>query len=241
MSGPDQRTTKPKRLAEMLHRMGGTLLPRTAIAVGIGTTIAMNVYGGLWDGGLGGAIVAALYPVALVVSLETLIWMVRRYGPPVRPFAEHWEQWFATVTLGTLAAITGIISYLHALTVLERTGSHGTVAYLGPFVPDQLILTGTLALMAAARLASKTKKTPLARDTGQRTTTRTTPARTKAAKPGRGRDLAEEKRIANLVRQLDTIPGDRPIAEEYCNGNRRMARRVLALVNANGHAPEGDS
>jgi hypothetical protein len=217
----------------MLHRMGGTLLPRTAIAVGIGATIAMNVYGGLWDGGTGGAIVAALYPVALVVSLETLIWMMRRFGPPRFPVAEHWEQWFATVTLGSLAGITGIISYLHALTVLERTGSHDLVAHLGPFVPDQLILTGTLALMAAARLASKTKKPDPEPD--RRKDRRKPPGRTAAAARA-----AEEKRIANLVRQLDAIPGDRTIASDYCGGNRRMARRVLDLVKAtNGHAPDG--
>ena len=89
MSAPADQGTKRARLAAALRRMGGTLLPRIAIAVGIGTTIAMNVYGGLWDGGTGGAIVAALYPVALVVSLETLIWIFRRFGPPVRPVAEH--------------------------------------------------------------------------------------------------------------------------------------------------------
>ena len=65
------------------------MLPRTAIVVGIGTTIAMNVYGGLWDGSTGGAVVAALYPVALVVSLETLICMMRRFGPPRLLFADH--------------------------------------------------------------------------------------------------------------------------------------------------------
>ena len=223
MSGPPDRTTRRARFAAALHRMGGTLLPRTAIAVGIGTTIAMNVYGGLWDGGMGGAIVAALYPVALVVSLETLIWIMRRFGPPGRPIAAHWEQWFATVTLGSLAGITGIISYLHALTVLERTGSHGLVAHLGPLVPDQLILTGTLALMAAARLASKTKPKP------ERTER---PARPRTTKGTKRINTAEEARIAKLVRQLDTIPGDRVIADDYCSGNRRMARRVLALVNA---------
>ena len=142
------------------------------------------------------------------------------------------------MTLATLAGITGIISYLHALTVLERTGSHGTVAHLGPFVPDQLILTGTLALMAAARLAAKTKKTDRTPD--KTPDKQKTPRRPAPKRAGRT-NTAEEQRIANLVRQLDSIPGERAIAADYCNRNRRMARRVLALVNANGHAPEGDS
>jgi hypothetical protein len=239
VTGPAGQQTSGSWIVMALRRMGGTLLPRTAIAVGIGTTIAMNVYGGLWDGGPGGALVASLYPVALVVSLETLIWMMRRYGPPARPLGEHWEQWLAAVTLGSLAGITGIISYLHALTVLERTGSLGLVAYLGPLVPDQLILTGTLALMAAARFTPKTTPAP-ARTIPPRTAPAPPPAgksrtaATRTAKPaGVTRSearTAELARIVNLVRQLQTVPGERALAAEHCGGSRRLARDVLAAL-----------
>ena len=168
-----------KRIRDI--RLSGAWMPRTAIAVGVGTTIAMNVYGGLWDGGTGGAVVAALYPVALVVSLETLIWMVRR-GKGWIPVADHWEQWCAVLALAGLAVITGIISYLHALTVLQRTGSYAVVAHLGPLVPDQLILTGTLALMAAARLTAGQAKT-----TATTTTVKEPAKATRQARPPKAR------------------------------------------------------
>jgi hypothetical protein len=48
-----------------------------SLAVGIGSTLAMNVTAGLAHGA-GGALVASLPPVALVLSLETLIGLVRR-------------------------------------------------------------------------------------------------------------------------------------------------------------------
>lgn len=56
--------------------------PRPALAVcslafGIVSTVAMNVASG-WHHGYGGALVSALAPVALVLSYETLMGMVRR-------------------------------------------------------------------------------------------------------------------------------------------------------------------
>lgn len=250
MSEPADRTS---RALGWLRGLGAELMPRTAIAVGIGTTIAMNVYGGYWDGGHGGALVAALYPVALVLSLEILIWVIRKFGKSWLPFSDHWEMWFGAATLGTLAAITGIISYLHALTVLARTGSGHlgwTAVHLGPLVPDQLILTGTLALMIAARRSAQETDRPKAdqqtRTTRERTAKadqpdrklkRTVPARAAKAE----RRAAEQARIVNLVRQLDAVPGLNALAAEHCRGNRRLARDVLTeLARPNGqHTPEG--
>lgn len=48
-----------------------------ALAFGIVATVAMNVASG-WHHGYGGALVSALAPVALVLSYETLMGMVRR-------------------------------------------------------------------------------------------------------------------------------------------------------------------
>lgn len=49
----------------------------SALAFGIVATVAMNVASG-WHHGYGGALVSALAPVALVLSYETLMGMVRR-------------------------------------------------------------------------------------------------------------------------------------------------------------------
>jgi uncharacterized protein DUF2637 len=64
-----------------------------SLVFGIGTTLAMNVAAG-WHHGGAGALVAALPPVALVLSLETLIGLVRRsreHG--VSPDHGHAEPW----------------------------------------------------------------------------------------------------------------------------------------------------
>lgn len=67
-------------------RNGGTK-PKLAIVsllAGIGSTVAMNVVAGLAHG-TGGALVASLPPVALVLSLETLIGLVRRARAGAEP------------------------------------------------------------------------------------------------------------------------------------------------------------
>jgi Protein of unknown function (DUF2637) len=60
-------------------------------------------------------------------------------------------RWMAGLALFALAAITGIVSYLHGLTVVHRTGTRGDVAYLIPLVADLMILTASLALLDAIR------------------------------------------------------------------------------------------
>ena len=60
-------------------------------------------------------------------------------------------RFLAGLSLAALAAITGIVSYLHALTVVHLTGSAGLVAYLIPFVADLMIVTASLAILDAIR------------------------------------------------------------------------------------------
>jgi hypothetical protein len=60
-------------------------------------------------------------------------------------------RFWAGLSLAALAVITGIVSYLHALTVAHMTGSTGPVAYLIPLVADLMILTSSLALLDAIR------------------------------------------------------------------------------------------
>lgn len=71
---------------------------------------------------------------------------------PIRPLA--------SLSLAALALITGVVSYLHALSVVHATGSAGAVAYLIPFVADFMIVTASLALLEAAR--NRAGKPPLA-------------------------------------------------------------------------------
>jgi Protein of unknown function (DUF2637) len=66
----------------------------------------------------------------------------------------------AGLSLAVLAVITGIVSYLHALTVVHLTGSTGLVAYLIPFVADLMIITASLALLDA--IGHQAPKPPLA-------------------------------------------------------------------------------
>ena len=69
-------------------------------------------------------------------------------------------RFLAGLSLAALAAITGIVSYLHALTVVHLTGSAGVVAYLIPFVADLMIVTASLAILDAIR--HRARKPPLA-------------------------------------------------------------------------------
>ena len=69
-------------------------------------------------------------------------------------------RFLAGLSLAALAAITGIVSYLHALTVVYLTGSAGLVAYLIPFVADLMIVTASLAILDAIR--HRAPKPPLA-------------------------------------------------------------------------------
>ena len=126
-------------------------LPRASVGLGVGATIAMNVAAGS-RGGLGGALLGTLPPVGLVLSLETAIWLVRRLASQPRGWA-----WCAGagIPLAGLAGITGVISYLHALTVAQWTGDPAEAGlvlteHLIPLVADLMIVTGSVALVALA-------------------------------------------------------------------------------------------
>lgn len=57
----------------------------------------------------------------------------------------------AGLALFALAAITAIVSYLHALAVVRAVGNTGAMAYLVPFVADLMIVSASMALLDAAR------------------------------------------------------------------------------------------
>jgi len=57
----------------------------------------------------------------------------------------------AGLTLFALAAITVIVSYLHALAVVRAVGNTGPVAYLIPWMADLMIVSASMALLEAAR------------------------------------------------------------------------------------------
>ncbi len=127
-------------------------LPRASIGLGIAATCAMNVAAGS-RGGAGGALLGVLFPVGLVLSLETLIWLVRRMSEKRRGLL-----WCAgaSLPLAGLAAITGTVSYLHGLTVAQWTAAPGEpgmwlTEHLIPLVADLMIATGSVALVAIAR------------------------------------------------------------------------------------------
>ena len=56
--------------------------------------------------------------------------------------------------VAALAGITGTVSYLHALYVVQHVGNAGAVAYLVPAVPDLMIVTSSVTLLEAVRLGS---------------------------------------------------------------------------------------
>jgi hypothetical protein len=136
-------------------------LPRASVGLGIGATIAMNVAAGS-RGGLGGALAGTLPPAGFVISLETLIWLVRRLAR--LPWGWAWCAG-AGIPLAGLAAITGVISYLHALTVAIWTASPGEAGlplteHLLPLVADLMIVTGSVALVALAVAGRPAGKVP---------------------------------------------------------------------------------
>lgn len=57
--------------------------------------------------------------------------------------------------MSVLAAITGIVSYLHGLWVVRDVGNHGVIAYLIPCVPDLMIVTSSITMLDAAATGHK--------------------------------------------------------------------------------------
>jgi hypothetical protein len=67
------------------------------------------------------------------------------------PAADGRIRLVAGLALFALAAITAIVSYLHALAVVQSVGNTGAMAYLIPFVADLMIVSASMALLEAAR------------------------------------------------------------------------------------------
>jgi len=65
--------------------------------------------------------------------------------------ATHTRRVTGWLLVAALAAITGVVSYLHALWVVRYVGNEGVVAYLVPCVPDLMIVTSSLTLLEGAR------------------------------------------------------------------------------------------
>lgn len=61
-----------------------------ALIVGIGWTIVQNVAAG-WDNGQGAALLSGAIPVAFVLTVELLMWLVRQFRRP-RPAATSGDQ-----------------------------------------------------------------------------------------------------------------------------------------------------
>ena len=57
-------------------RLPRPLTAMIALVAGIGWTVAQNIAGG-WQGGVGGRLIAAGIPLALVATFESLLWLLR--------------------------------------------------------------------------------------------------------------------------------------------------------------------
>jgi hypothetical protein len=68
-----------------------------------------------------------------------------------RPSPDSAIRFFGALSLALLSAITGVVSYLHALAICRVVGNGAPVAYLIPFVPDLMIVTASLTILDAAR------------------------------------------------------------------------------------------
>ncbi len=61
----------------------------------------------------------------------------------------------AAGSAAALSAITGIVSYQHALEVVHATGSTGLAVFLIPVCPDLMIVTSSLTLLEAAATGAR--------------------------------------------------------------------------------------
>lgn len=78
-------------LIEASRRSQRPLTAMTALVAGVGWTVAQNIAGG-WDGGVGGRLIAAGIPLALVATFESLLWLLRnRRGAIAQPAVSQGE------------------------------------------------------------------------------------------------------------------------------------------------------
>lgn len=217
-------------------------LPRSSVGLGVAATVAMNVAAG-GRGGLGGALVGAMVPVGFVVSLETLIFMVRRLAR--LPWGWAWCLG-AGLPLAGLAGITGVISYLHALTVAEWTGDTAEAGlalteHLIPLVADLMIVTGSVALVALAVAAKH--PAPAGQRAGSQWSASRKRAAIRAARPPDRRqqtvgELEQIIRDALAAGNTTERTLQKAVAEAgYPQFTRWAAGKALKAAGSNGHGP----
>jgi hypothetical protein len=199
--------------ASVRAQLTTALMPRVSIVLGIAMTMSMNIDAGLRKGPAD-AVISGGYAVALLVSLETLILVIRSTKKWT------WERWAALSLAGVCAGVTGWVSYTHALEVLRATGGpgQGEVVHFAPVLPDQLILMGTVALIAVAR--HKRAAPARANDGADR-------KRRAAPPPPNQSAMIHEAQLVHMVSQMPQLPSQRKLADDHCGGNRHMAKRVL--------------
>lgn len=131
----------------------------TGFLLGIGVSIAGNVAhasypsaaallasgktADQWRPDLGAQLVAAFWPVALLITVEVIArvnwpagwaWAVARYGG-----------------VGLVAGVAGIISYLHLRGLLQAYGEESITALIGPLSVDGLMIVSGFALIGIGR------------------------------------------------------------------------------------------
>ena len=219
--------------------------PRAAILVGVAATFTMNLSAGLGYGP-GSAVLAALIPAVFVIALESFIAIVRNCS---------WE-WaaLAGVVLVPAAGIAGWVSWLHGHQVCLWTHNPDPQAQLIPFLPDLLIVCGTVALVALKVAAKKTPAKTPAKTATQTTQPRpakaATPARQPRPKTTQGApktppglspkvlahlspdQIKAEETAALDISGLADLPTERTLADMFFDGNRGAAKRTLARAAA---------
>ena len=97
-------------LIEASRRSERPLTAMVALVAGIGWTVAQNIAGG-WHGGVGGRLIAAGIPLALVATFESLLWLLRnrRRGAP-QPAGNHGQPAEPLTTEAALAALVASTS-----------------------------------------------------------------------------------------------------------------------------------
>jgi hypothetical protein len=73
-------------------------------------------------------------------------------GDMPHPSATQCKRAAVWLLVAALAGITGVVSYLHALYIVQLVHNTAPVAYLIPFVPDLMIVTSSVTLIEAKRL-----------------------------------------------------------------------------------------
>lgn len=96
-----------------------------------------------WAPGADAVIAAIFWPVALFVGLEVLARSDFRAG---------WQGWaLRLLGVGPVTLVAGFVSYRHLADLLSHIGETDTVATLGPFGVDGLMLICSAVLFSTAR------------------------------------------------------------------------------------------